>query len=162
MTRWRRDHQKPQPLPTILRPYRAEGVSFGVALLSGQPDSLRLISAIQLRGLPRWKRPREPMPTDHRARWEWLWSGYNGGPTDPTFLRVLAPIARLSPEAARLLWGPVRMSRLVMPGGRGAVNRPALRRLLQLQSRHGTHRVSQLLGASDHEHDSEDDEDSHG
>jgi hypothetical protein len=107
----------PSPLDELLLDYKnAEGV-LGTAIVADSPAALKLLAAFTLFPLPAWRRPRTKMPTDARARWRWLWAGFEGDEDAPDFLVALAAAASVPAQTAFNLWPAIVASRLVFPDG---------------------------------------------
>jgi hypothetical protein len=107
----------PEGVAELCMVYKTADHGFGAALVIDSLPAKKLLCAYALFPLPPWRRPRSRMPEDGRERWMWLWSGFDGGPTAPTFLDGLASAAGISVEAAYRVWPSLMISRVIYPDG---------------------------------------------
>lgn len=104
-------------LAELCAPYRASTGGLGLALVVDDDLAKKLLATWTLFALPRWRKPRRSMPDDLRERWLWIWSGFDGGPDQPSFLEELARAAAVPEQSAFNRWPALCASRLVLPDG---------------------------------------------
>lgn len=107
----------PAGLAELCMVFKTTSQGLGLALVSDRVESKKLLAAFALYPLPPWRRPRKPMPEDGRERWLWLWSGFEGGPMQPTFLDGIAAVAGINAETAYRVWPSIMASRILFPDG---------------------------------------------